>query len=134
MVPMPEEDAGNAGYSVESHLHVWVEEPEPQRLETWGPSGEHDLTSQDREVFLDNILPILRDSVGQSGFPGGASDKEPACQSGDERDMGLFHPWVGKILWRREWLLTPISLPGKSRGHRSLAGCMGLGMTEHTHT
>ena len=25
-----------------------------------------------------------------------------------------FNPWVGKIPWRREWLPTPVSLPGKS--------------------
>ena len=24
-----------------------------------------------------------------------------------------FHPWVGKISWRREWLLTPLFLSGE---------------------
>ena len=24
----------------------------------------------------------------------------------------MFDPWVGKIPWRREWLITPIFLPG----------------------
>ena len=33
-----------------------------------------------------------------------------------------FDPWVGKIPWRREWLSTPIFLPGKSHGQRSLVG------------
>ena len=33
-----------------------------------------------------------------------------------------FNPWVGKIPWRREWQPTPLSLPGKSHGQRSLAG------------
>ena len=23
-----------------------------------------------------------------------------------------FHPWIGKIPWRREWLPTPVFLPG----------------------
>jgi len=32
-----------------------------------------------------------------------------------------FHPWVEKIPWRREWLLTPILLPGEFHGQRSLA-------------
>ena len=27
-----------------------------------------------------------------------------------------------KISWRREWLTTPVSLPGEFRGQRSLAG------------
>ena len=26
-----------------------------------------------------------------------------------------FDPWVGKILWRRKWLHTPVFLPGESR-------------------
>ena len=30
--------------------------------------------------------------------------------------------WVGKIPWRRKWQLTPVFLPGKSHGQRSLAG------------
>ena len=28
--------------------------------------------------------------------------------------------WVGKILWRRKWQSTPVLLPGKSHGQRSL--------------
>ena len=30
--------------------------------------------------------------------------------------------WVGKIPWRKEWLPTPVFLPGESHGQRSLAG------------
>ena len=33
-----------------------------------------------------------------------------------------FNPWVGKIPWRRKWQPTPLCLPGKSHGQRSLAG------------
>ena len=33
-----------------------------------------------------------------------------------------FTPWVGKISWRREWLPTPVFLPGESHGQRTLAG------------
>ena len=33
-----------------------------------------------------------------------------------------FDPWVRKIPWRRERLLTPAFLPGESHGQRSLAG------------
>ena len=31
-----------------------------------------------------------------------------------------FDPWVGKISWRRKWQPTPVLLPGKSHGWRSL--------------
>ena len=38
------------------------------------------------------------------GFPGGSDGKESACSAGPR-----FHPWVGKILWRRAWQPTPVS-------------------------
>ena len=31
-----------------------------------------------------------------------------------------FSPWVRKIPWRRKWQLTPVFLPGKSHGQKSL--------------
>ena len=33
-----------------------------------------------------------------------------------------FNPWVGKIPWRKEWLPTPVFLPGESHRQRSLVG------------
>ena len=33
-----------------------------------------------------------------------------------------FSPWVGKIPWKRKWQPTPVFLPGKSYGQRSLSG------------
>ena len=44
--------------------------------------------------------------------------KEPVCQC----RRCEFSPWVRKIPWRRKWQCTPVSLPGKSHGQRSLAG------------
>ena len=32
----------------------------------------------------------------------------------------MFNPWVGKIPWRRKWQPTPVLLPGKFHGWRSL--------------
>ena len=43
------------------------------------------------------------------GFPGGASGKEPACQSKKCKRCG-FHPWVRKIPWRRAWEPTPVGI------------------------
>ena len=45
-------------------------------------------------------------------------DKVSALNAGDLR----FHPWFGKIPWRREWQPTPIFLPGEFHGQWSLAG------------
>ena len=36
-----------------------------------------------------------------------------------------FDPWVRKIPWRRKWQPTPVFLPGKSHGQRSLVGYRG---------
>ena len=46
---------------------------------------------------------------------------------------------VGKIPWRRKWQCTPVFLPGKSDGQRSLAGYIPMGhkesdKTEHSFT
>ena len=45
--------------------------------------------------------------------PWWCSSKESACQCSRLRRCG-FNPWVGKILWRREWQPTPVFLPGES--------------------
>ena len=36
--------------------------------------------------------------------------------------IDCLYPWVGKISWKREWQPTPVFLPGKFHGLRSLAG------------
>ena len=41
-----------------------------------------------------------------------------------------FDPWVRKIPWRREWQPTPVFLPGKSHGQRSLVGYKPRGCKE----
>ena len=46
------------------------------------------------------------------------SGKESTCQC---RRCEL-DPWIRKISWRRKWQPTPVFLPGKSHGQRSLAG------------
>ena len=60
------------------------------------------------------------------GFPGGAGGKGSARQCRRHRKPG-FHPWVGKIPWSRKWHPTPVFLPGKAHGQRSLAGCSPRG-------
>ena len=51
-------------------------------------------------------------------FPGGSDGKVSCLQCGRPG----FDPWVGKILWRRKWQPTPVLLPGKSHGQRSVVG------------
>ena len=45
-----------------------------------------------------------------------------------------FISWVGKIPWRREWLPTPVFLPGENHGQRSLAGYSPWGCKESDTT
>ena len=45
-----------------------------------------------------------------------------------------FHPWVGKILWRRERLTTPAFSPGESHGERNLLGYSPQGLKESDTT
>ena len=72
------------------------------------------------------------------GFPSGAGGEGPTCQHRRLKRCG-FDPWVRKLSWRREWHPTPVFLPGKSHGQRSLAGYhpwshKELDMAYHTHT
>ena len=55
----------------------------------------------------------------EDSTPGGTSGKEPSGQCRRPKRC-RFSPRVGKILWRRKWQLTPVFLPGKSHGLRSL--------------
>ena len=55
------------------------------------------------------------------GFPGGASIKEPTCQSKINKKHG-FDPWVEKIPWRNAWQPPPVFFPGESHRQRSLVG------------
>ena len=48
----------------------------------------------------------------------------------DARDSS----WDGKIPWRRKWQPTPIFLPGKFHGQRSLVGCSPRGHRESDST
>ena len=45
-----------------------------------------------------------------------------------------FDPRLGKISWRRKWQPTPVFLPGKSHGQRSLEGYSPWGLKESDTT
>ena len=61
------------------------------------------------------------------GFPGGSGGKESAYRT------PRFDSWVGKIPWRRKWQPTPVYLPGKSQGQRSLVGYSSWGCKRVRH-
>ncbi|CAI9153806.1 unnamed protein product [Rangifer tarandus platyrhynchus] len=63
-------------------------------------------------------------------FPGSSDGKVSVYNVGDPG----FDPWVGKIPWRMKWQPTPVLLPGKSHGQRSLVGYSPLGRYESDTT
>ena len=77
-----------------------------------------------------------------AGFPRWLMGKEAACFCRRCKRHG-FDPWVRKIPWRMKWQSTPVFLPGKSHGQRSLMGYdphpspwgpKELDATKHSHT
>ena len=77
----------------------------------------------------------MRDLSGENSayrlsFPGGSDAKESTCQC----RRWEFDPWVGKILWRREWVPTPVFLPEESHRQRSLVGYRPWGHKEEDTT
>ena len=63
-------------------------------------------------------------------FPGGSDGKSICLQCGRPG----FSPWVRKIPCRRKWQPTPVFLPGKSHGWRSLVGYSPWGPKESDRT
>ena len=72
--------------------------------------------------------PLYFNSL-HTDFPGGSDGKASAYNA----DAG-FSPWVGKISWRRKWQPTPVFLPGKFHGRRSLVGYSPWGRKESKTT
>ena len=52
------------------------------------------------------------------GFPGSLAGKESTCNAGDPR----WIPGLGRSPGGGAWQPTPVFLPGKFHGQRSLAG------------
>ena len=65
-----------------------------------------------------SLKKILKKRKKKKGLLKWLSGKESICQC---RRWG-FSPQVGKIPWRRKQQPTPVLLPGKSQGQKSLVG------------
>ena len=114
-------EGGNGNPSQYSCLENLMERG-AQRVIVHGVT-ESDMTEREKFLMKKPQVQINKCSTGciclQCGRPG-------------------FHPWVGKISWRRKWQSTPVLLPGKSHGQRSLVGYSPWGrkeldMTERLH-
>ena len=56
--------------------------------------------------------------------------KNLPANAGDIRDASSIPGKIGKIPERREWQPTPVFLPGRSHGQRSLVGYTIHGVTK----
>ena len=63
----------------------------------------------------------MRDSTVLIFSPPGGSVVKNHLKRRRYRRHG-FNPWVRKMPWRRKWGLSPVFLPRKSQGQRSLEG------------
>ena len=95
--------------------------------------NKHNLDLCSYLQINDALFPFCMCPLPARGFPGGTSGKELTCQCRRQKRRG-FNPWVRKIPWRRKWQPTPIFLPGKSHGQRSLVGYNPWGHKESDAT
>ena len=73
-----------------------------------------DSIFKSRDISLPTKVCLVKAMIF---FPVGGSDGKASClQCGRPG----FDPGVGKILWRRKWQPSPVLLPGKSHGQRSV--------------
>ena len=113
---------GWSGNLVSAHVMSWQAGQCPWQLQ---PLPPHCDWKQAKLYALQEQRPSFLHPSGKphgvSRLPRWRSGKENVCQCRKYRRQG-FHPWVGKIPWRREWQLASVFLPKKSYGQRSLVG------------
>ena len=121
------------GTEYQNFLLHWSLQAMPRSMDLFLSDRLHDyndfsLCSGSFYIFNDKSF-FVGSASQPGGFPGGTSDKEPACQCRRHKKWG-FDPWVGKTPWRRAWQPTLVFLPRESHGQRSLAGYSPRGRKE----
>ena len=76
------------------------------------------------------LYSVLEEPIYTIGFPSWLSGKESACQ----RRRRRFDPWGLENPLESEMAATPVFLPGKSHGQRSLAGYSPWGRKRAGHS
>ena len=74
-----------------------------------------------------DVVEIIQEYC--KGFPGGAMVENPPAHTGDARDVGLI-PGLGRSPEVGNGKPTPVFLPGKFHGQRSLVGSSPWGSKE----
>ena len=103
------------GWMEPSHITAVV--PSSQRSPSFWQKGHQKLLSSEWGQWKKAGEKINLQLNPGMGLPWGLGRKESTCQCRRCR----FDPRVRKIPWRRKWQPTPVLLPEKSHGQRSLA-------------
>ena len=94
--------------------------------------NEYPLIVKNKIFFWNKHETIKKINITYSstqGLPRSLSGKYSTCRCRRLRKLG-FDSWVWKIPRRREWLPTPVFLPGKFHGERNLASYSPWGHKE----
>ena len=91
----------------------------------WGGLG---FASNRKRDVLQNSQNFKTDNLCM-GFLWCLGGQVSTCQWRRHKRHG-FNPWGGKSHWSRKLQFTPVFLPGKSHGQRSLAGYSPWGHKE----
>ena len=116
-------------YSITHAAFCWSEHiPGPAQVQ-----GREDRAHMSMEGGTEGFITIFN----PQGLPWWLRRQSVCLQCGRPG----FHPWVGKVHWRRKWRSwrrkwqpTPGLLPGKSQGQRSLVGYSPWGRRELDRT
>ena len=132
-----------------AHMHMTWPGPVSQNFETWKETQRPGvigaelvngsvLETEDTRCSSTNSCSCLDSTLPLTFYqlPRWLSGKEYPCQCRRHKRY-QFHPWVGKILRRRPWQLTPVFFLGESYVLKSLVGyspkgCNESDMTEST--
>ena len=78
----------------------------------------------------------VNNNKNRCGFFVGSVVKNLPANAGDKGLIPRLEmsPGEGNVPWRRKWQPTPVILPGKSHGQRSLVGYIVYGVAESDTT
>ena len=103
-------------------------------LELFGPSWRSLTQNGSKVIFITLFQALTGIRIISSLIATGASLVAQMVKRLHTMQKTRVHPWVGKIPWRRKWQPTPVFLPGKFHGLRSLVGYSPWGHKESDTT
>ena len=120
VIKRPPANAGPLGWKMATHSSMatapWAVHRVAKswtQLSTHAPPRKHDCFLRNFPSF--SFIFTFHNTLSS---PGGSDGNESAFNVGDPGSISES----GRFPWRREWLPTPVFLPGEFHGQRSLEG------------